>query len=162
MNDSKTKLKGILLIGIGNTGRNDDGLGWQFADIAAETIAAEMDIEYRYQLQVEDAELVSQYKTVFFADASVTKLPQGFEIKQCHPAAHYMYSSHAQTPETVLYLAKELYHHVPVAYTIAVEGNNWDMGTSLSKKAAKNLEEAMKMFTEKLKRLMGNFSGFEG
>lgn len=153
MNDSKTELKGILLIGIGNTGRNDDGLGWQFADIAAEQFAAEMDIEYRYQLQVEDAELVSTYKLVFFADASVTSLPEGFEIKHCHPAAHYMYSSHAQTPGTVLYLAKELYHHVPVAYTIAVEGNNWGMGTTISKKAIKNLEKAMKAFKEKVERL---------
>ena len=70
MNDSKTEKSGILIIGIGNSGRNDDGLGWKFVDIASQTMRGYFDVEYRYQLQIEDAELVSKYNKVIFADAT--------------------------------------------------------------------------------------------
>jgi Ni,Fe-hydrogenase maturation factor len=62
-------LSRTLLIGIGNSGRADDGLGWAFLDEVEKTLPKNYDLEYRYQLQVEDAELISHYNTVFFIDA---------------------------------------------------------------------------------------------
>ncbi len=139
MNYSKADKKGILVIGIGNSGRSDDGLGWRFADMLAALETENVDIEYRYQLQVEDALLVSEYAVVIFADASQETLEKGFAIRPCMPGSNYYFSSHMQSAETVLYLAKELYQTKPKAYTLAIAGYDWELGTSLSKQAQQNL-----------------------
>ncbi len=146
MNNLKTDDSNVLVIAIGNCGRNDDGLGWKFADYLRERGTGNMDIEYRYQLQVEDALLVSGYDLVFFVDASHANLEQGFEIKPCNAAGHYFFSSHAQTPETILYLSADLYNKIPIAYTIGIAGFNWGMGTSISYRASNNLEAAFRYF----------------
>ena len=44
-----------IILGIGNNGRQDDGLGWAFLDFLEEQNTT-IDLEYRYQLQIEDAE----------------------------------------------------------------------------------------------------------
>jgi hydrogenase maturation protease len=146
MKNLKTERAKILLIAIGNSGRNDDGLGWKFAEKVQHSIHRLIDVEYRYQLQVEDAALVYKYDKVFFADASHAILENGFEIKACSPADHYFFSSHVQAPETILYLDKELYDKIPEAFTIAIAGDNWGLGTTLSTAAEKNLQSAFDYF----------------
>ena len=81
MKNIKTDKADILLIAIGNSGRRDDGLGWEFADKVSRSCGSLIDCEYRYQLQIEDAVMVSRYDTVIFADASHTELKEGFEVK---------------------------------------------------------------------------------
>ena len=56
-----------LLFGIGNSGRSDDGLGWEFLDKIKPNFPIDFDMEYRYQLQIEDAELAKQYQRVMFS-----------------------------------------------------------------------------------------------
>ncbi|MGB3006624.1 MAG: hypothetical protein WBC06_08955 [Chitinophagaceae bacterium] len=146
MKNLKTDRANILLIAIGNSGRNDDGLGWKFADMVQHSVHQLIDVEYRYQLQVEDASLVNKYDKIFFADASHTVFEKGFEIKSCTPADHYFFSSHVQAPETILYLDKELYDKSPEAFTIAITGDNWGLGTTLSSIAEKNLQSAFNYF----------------
>ena len=146
MKELKTNSTRILLIGIGNSGRGDDGLGWQFTELVQQAGKDYIDFEYRYQLQVEDTVVISEYEIVIFADASHAALKEGFEIKSCTAAGHYFYSSHMQSPETILYLANDLYHKFPEAYTIAISGHYWDLKTSLSKEAKKNLQSAFTFF----------------
>ena len=59
----------LLLIGIGNSGRSDDGLGWAFVETMAQNEAFTGDTLLRYQLQIEDAAQISEYKQVIFVDA---------------------------------------------------------------------------------------------
>lgn len=146
MKSLKTDLGKILLIGIGNCGRGDDGLGWKFAEFVKRAGNNSIDIEYRYQLQIEDAALISQYDTVIFADASHEILKDGFEMKACFSAGHYFYSSHIQSPGTILYLANVLYNKYPEIYVIGISGHYWNLKTSLSKDAEKNLESAYNFF----------------
>ena len=68
----------VILFGIGNCGRADDGLGWAFLDQIKEKLPDNYDIEYRYQLQVEDAELATNYDTVLFIDAHTEIFKEGF------------------------------------------------------------------------------------
>ena len=146
MKDLKTDSTKILIIGIGNSGRCDDGLGWKFTSLVESAGHHLIDCEYRYQLQIEDATLIGEYDLVFFADASHSRLKNGFEILHCTATSHYYYSSHMQSPETILYLASDLYNKFPKAYTIAISGYHWDLKTSISKKADKNLESAFAFF----------------
>ena len=80
MKKLKTDFNKLLLIGIGNSGRGDDGLGWKFTDLISEKNYHWIDLEYRYQLQIEDTELINNYDTIVFVDASHTVLKDGFEI----------------------------------------------------------------------------------
>ena len=148
MKNTRTPEKGLLVIGIGNSGRRDDGLGWKFTELLAQSVPEKADYEYRYQLQVEDVLLVCQYKKVIFADASHAAISGGFELSSCLPAAHYFFSSHAQSPETILYLAQELYQKEPAAWTMAISGQNWGLGTQLSPAAKENLEKALHFMRE--------------
>ena len=138
----------VLFIGIGNCGRGDDGLGWEFTDRLKRYDCHFLDYEYRYQLQIEDTVLIARYDTVIFADASRAELEHGFEIEKCSAANHYFFSSHIQSPETILYLANDLYNKQPEAYTVAIAGNYWELETSLSKIAEENLQSAFTFFTK--------------
>lgn len=135
-----------LLIGIGNGSRGDDALGWLFLNEIEEKDPGRFDMEYRYQLQVEDADLISQYERVLFVDASEEKLPDGFVIKKCEPANSYYFSSHLQSPETILYLSKSLYRQTPEAFVLPIKGYRWELGEPLSRDATENLKKALISF----------------
>jgi len=150
MKSLKTDTSRILLVGIGNSGRKDDGLGWKFSDLVNLWQLPFLDVEFRYQLQVEDVLLICRYGKIVFADATHSKLRKGFEHKPCTAAQHYFFSSHLQTPETILYLAKELYDKSPEASTIAMEGQDWGLGTDLSMAANMNLHKALSFFKKQL------------
>jgi Ni,Fe-hydrogenase maturation factor len=49
-----------LIVGIGNASRGDDGLGWKFLDLLKERGFDDWELIYRYQLNVEDADLVKE------------------------------------------------------------------------------------------------------
>ena len=135
-----------LLIGIGNGSRGDDALGWLFLNEIEEKDPGRFDLEYRYQLQVEDADLISKYERVLFVDATEEHLPDGFIIKKCEPANSYYFSSHLQSPEAVLYLSRTLYPQTPEAFVIPIKGHKWELGEPLSPEASEHLEKALESF----------------
>ncbi len=136
-----------IVLGIGNNGRQDDGLGWMFLDFLDEQ-KANIDLEYRYQLQIEDAELISNYETVIFVDATKEETEEGFYLEPCHPSEKYSFSTHALQPETILYLSKKLYDHNPDASIFAIQGYDWELMIGLSEKGTINLEKAKKYFED--------------
>jgi hydrogenase maturation protease len=143
----RTDLK-ILVIGIGNNCRGDDGLGWKFIELLESMGLDFIDQEYRYQLQVEDAALISEYDVVYFVDATYESLKEGFELRSCIASNEEQVSSHAQSPGAILKLANDLYNKFPEAYLLAICGEEWGLETSLSEAAQKNLIEAASFFAE--------------
>jgi len=143
------KSDNIIVLGIGNNGRQDDGLGWMFLDFLEEQ-NSDIDIEYRYQLQIEDADLISNYETVIFVDATKEETEEGFYLEPCHPSEKYSFSTHALAPETVLYLSDKLYDHNPDASIFAIQGYDWELMIGLSEKGTINLDKAIKYFKDKV------------
>lgn len=146
------ELNDILVIGIGNNARQDDGLGWKFLEILEMGFYNTDNLVYKYQLMVEDAELVSKYSTVFFIDACTTPLPLGFEIKPLKSCEKITYSTHKMPPEEIVYLTQTVYNKFPKAFVIKIEGYQWDLEIGLSKKAEKNLKNAIKAFKKQIKK----------
>ena len=141
--------KGIrLVIGIGNDGRGDDAMGWLFADWIAQN--GMMEVEYRYQLQVEDAELISLYEEVIFVDASLEEIEQGFYFKKCEPAAAIHFSTHKIDPATILWLAREIYGATTLGYVLAIRGYNWQLEQGLSGEAKENYSRAVVFFEKEM------------
>ena len=137
-----------LIMGIGNYSRQDDGLGWEFLDLLQNNpiFSDYFKIEYRYQLQIEDADLLCQYDSVFFVDASKNSLNDGFLIKKVKPFNLNGFTSHSLSPETILFLSKQLFNHQPKAYIIEIEGFKWTLMNGLSINAKINLNNAFQYF----------------
>jgi hydrogenase maturation protease len=138
----------ILLIGIGNNCRGDDGLGWKFIELVESMELDFISHEYRYQLQVEDAALISEYDVIYFVDASYEKMDKGFELRSCIAFDEEQVSSHAQSPGAILKLANDLYKKFPEAWILAIGGESWEIQTCLSETAERNLVEATSFFAE--------------
>jgi len=138
----------ILLVGIGNNCRGDDGLGWKFIDLVESMGLDFINCECRYQLQVEDAALISEYDVVYFVDATYENLPDGFELRPCIAFNEESFSTHAQSPGAIVKLANDLYKASPKAFILAICGVEWELQTSLSESAQKNLIEATSFFAE--------------
>ena len=143
------KSDNILVFGIGNSGRQDDGLGWLFLDslLEFESFAS---LEYRYQLQIEDAELITNYDEVIFIDATKEETKTGFYLKPCYLSEKYSFSTHALVPETILYISNRIYNHHPKATILGIQGYHGELKTGLSKKAKKNLDKAITYFKNKI------------
>ncbi len=137
-----------IIIGIGNSGRKDDGLGWAFLDEIKSKLPSHFDIEYRYQLQIEDAELISTYKTVYFVDAHKDQFDKGYVLKECHPKSDQGFTTHQLAPETVLYISKKLYNTQPQAYILGISGQHFDLQIGLTEMASSNLSKAITFFDQ--------------
>ncbi|MEX1381796.1 hydrogenase maturation protease [Lutibacter sp.] len=140
------KLDNILIIGIGNNTRQDDGLGWGFLDSLLKDGYNEENLLYKYQLMVEDAELIGDYDNVIFVDACITELKNGFEIERIYPAEQVAFSTHEVPPNQVLNLCETIYNKKPKAFMIKIQGYVWDIEIGLSEKATENLAKSIANF----------------
>lgn len=142
------KLDNTLVIGIGNNTRQDDGLGWNFLELLENEGFNADNLLCKYQLMVEDAELISAYKTVIFVDACKSELNGGFSFERIYPAEEVSFSTHSVPPNQILNLCKTIYAKKPKAYLLKIQGYNWDIGVGLSKPAKTNLNNAFTCFIE--------------
>ena len=94
----------VLLIGYGNPGRRDDGLG-PLAVAAIDLLdLPDVTVEEAYQLQVELAEPIAGHDVVVFVDASVSGR-EPFELRDVEPSLDFGFSTHAMSPEGILGVA---------------------------------------------------------
>ena len=139
---------GTILFGIGNCGRSDDGLGWAFIDRLQQETTFTGQIEYRYQLQVEDAALISEVQDVIFVDAYRGELPDGFQMAQCEASNEFEFTSHVLPPGAVLALCRDLYGKKPRASVLLIEGQAWGLSTGMSTSARTHLDRAVRYFRD--------------
>ncbi|MCF7859390.1 MAG: hypothetical protein K9N07_08760 [Candidatus Cloacimonetes bacterium] len=145
----------ILFYGYGNPGRQDDALGIRFIDAlqiwVEEQGYSNIFFESNYQLNIEDADTISNYDLVYFVDATVEEI-NSFGIMDVELSnAQVEFTMHAISPGVVLSLCKQIYNKVPVASTIHIRGFEWELefDKGLTKRAEKNLQDALK-YTKKL------------
>jgi len=146
--------KKILIIGYGNPGRLDDGLGPALAEEIEKLELSFVTVDSDYQLTVEDASYVCEYDVVVFADASVN-CPESYEFKEIIPAKETMsFSSHSCSPEAVLGLADQLFQSKVKGYALGIRGYEFnEFGQKLSADALLNLQKAKEFIVEKIQFL---------
>lgn len=152
-----------LIIGIGNPGRGDDGLGpalvERLAGMAAETMPEGSVTEtpegpavvWKYQLNIEDAGLIKDFDHVVFADAAL-KEGEPPTLKAITPAASMTFTTHELFPAAVLALSEELYDRAPRAFLLSMRGFSWDPAEGLSDGARRNLDRAVGLLRDHLER----------
>jgi len=139
----------VLVLGYGNPGRQDDGLG----------PAAVAEIERfgwpnltafdNYQLNIEDAMDVAAHDVVWFVDAAKTG-PSPYAVHDVSPASTIEFTSHIVRPEAILAIARQCYGGSPPAFLLAIRGYEFEFIEALTPAATDNLRAALAMLTERI------------
>ncbi len=133
----------ILLIGYGNPGRVDDGLGPALAEAISELHIPGATVDANYQLQVEDARAVADHDVIVLADADVRCDPP-FSFELIQPSSEVSFSSHSISPASLLGMARDLFGFSGSGYALAIRGYEFDsFGERLSEQAKANLARAI-------------------
>jgi hydrogenase maturation protease len=153
----------VLLFGIGNPGRFDDGLGPALAEAVEARKLPGVDVDADYQLTVEDAAAVAEHRVVVFADADAGEGPEPFTFRPLGPVAGVGFSSHGLEPGGVLALAATLFGGRPEAYLLGIRGYEFgergdgriELGEGLTPEARENLAAALDFLLPKLRGWTG-------
>lgn len=141
----------VLVIGYGNPGRKDDGLGPALATSIERLDLPGVTVDSGYQLSVEDAAAVAEHDVVVFADATCTG-DEAFSFQALEPGEIVTFSTHSVQPAGVLALARELFAAYTAGYVLAIRGYAFDeFGEGLSADARANLAAASE-FIERVLR----------
>ena len=141
----------VLLIGYGNPGRLDDGLGPALATAIERRNIPGVTVDATYQLNVEDAVAVAEHDVVILADADVAG-PEPFGFRSIGPKRDLSFSSHSVEPEALLDLAQRLFGATGKGYILGIRGYRFnEFGEWLSDCAEANLAEAVE-FVESVLR----------
>jgi hydrogenase maturation protease len=142
----------VLVLGIGNPGRRDDGLGAAAAERLRKRRLRGVACDANYQLAIEDALACAERDVVVFVDAA-RGLRKPFAFRKVKPAGGLPAMSHALGPEAVLAVAAGLYGKRPEAWILAVRGRRFGVGEGLTEEAGRNLELALAFLADFLKGL---------
>lgn len=133
----------ILVIGYGNPGRGDDGLGPAFIQRLEELAIPGVTLESDYQLTIEHAALAAEHDIVVFVDAAVD-VESPFYFRTLVPAAVSGFTSHGVTPGQVLSLAHTCFDVAPRGYLLGIRARIPDrFEEGLSAPAREALEAAL-------------------
>jgi len=131
----------VFVLGFGNPGRRDDGLGAAAAERLAARGLPGLTCDANYQLQLEDALACANHDVVVFIDAARgLRVPFAWSAVHPEPPAAM---SHSLGPGGVLALCAALYGRFPEAHLLAIRGHRWGLGEGLSPRAEGNLAAAL-------------------
>jgi hydrogenase maturation protease len=144
----------VLIVGYGNPGRQDDGLGPEIVQELEQLQLSGLTLEADYQLSIEHAADLGQSDKVIFVDAAVSG-PEPYQVKRLEAARSIEFTSHALGPEAVLAICEDTYKHTPEALLVAVRGYSFEFAEGLSDKARQNKSKAL----EFIKNLIDQWRG---
>ncbi len=165
-----------LIYGIGNVGRQDDGLGWAAAD-RLEVLYPDSAQEYirHYQLFFEDVALLQEKELVLFIDACKRDVPDpivphavilqdmvhGFAIEPIQAAMDLSFTSHSISLPSIAAMCELCYQNCPEIWLLSIQGYQWELELGLSPQAQKNLDRALHYIGREGVRAVGSpvFSG---
>jgi hydrogenase maturation protease len=143
----------VLVLGYGNPGRQDDGLG--------PALAAEIEVLGwpgvtvcdNYQLVIEDAVDIAEHDVVWFVDAARDGC-EPCEARRLSPAFDVTFSSHLVKPETLLAIAEQYYGKSPEAWLLGIRGYEFEFLEGLTDRASSNLAVALALIRDRIGNLL--------
>jgi len=135
----------LLVYGIGNIGRQDDGLGPLVVEqLAARGVPAGVTLESAYQLAPEDALLLSTHAAVVFVDATAAAdARHPYALSAVAPASEIAFTTHALSPGALLTLCRRLYGAAPAAFALALPARGFEVNAPLSDAAVACLDRTV-------------------
>lgn len=140
----------ILILGYGNPGRGDDGLGPETVN-RLETLrqhgllpsTSNLTLLTDFQLQVEHVLDMEGQDLCLFIDAHL-KAPLPFSFERVYPEAVPSFSTHRVSPGTLLKVHEDLKGPSPPAFALGIPATAFDLGAPLSEEAQNALDEAFR------------------
>jgi hydrogenase maturation protease len=148
----------VLIVGYGNPGRQDDGLGPEIVQELEQLNLPGLTLEADYQLSIEHAADLEQSERVIFVDAAVQG-PEPFEVKRLEAARNIEFTSHTLGPEAVLAICHDTYPRAPEALLVAVRGYSFEFSEGLTDKARENKSKALEFITNLIDQWRGKKHG---
>ena len=132
-----------LIYGIGNVGRQDDGLGWAFVDgLEAEGLCSNAEMHKNYQLLLEDAELISNKERVLFIDATKEASVASFTLGRAVAKMDFSFTSHAVSIPAIMATCQRCFQRLPEVHVLAIRGFEFELAMGLTPAAQRNLDGA--------------------
>ena len=153
----------IIMIGYGNTDRQDDGVAWHvLAGVArglghpvsgppgegffpGETLqlgAMTLQIEFHLQLVPEFSETIAGYDAVVFIDAHTGRIAEDLSFSEIHSQFQASPFTHHLTPQSCLELARALYGKQPAGYLMTIRGYEFGFTNDCSPRTQALVEAA--------------------
>jgi hydrogenase maturation protease len=146
----------VLIIGIGNPLRSDDGIGWHAIQALSDHLAdRNIKTLTLHQLTPEIAEAASRVEQIIFIDAARIGTPGAVTCKQIRPNGSSTASSHHISPTGVLKLAEDLYGRCPIAHIVTIAGESFQFGGSISPL----VRSALPALVTEIRHLIGRYQG---
>jgi hydrogenase maturation protease len=140
----------VLVLGYGNPGREDDGLG-PAAVAAIERLAwPHVTVGSNYQLVIEDVVEIAAADIVWFVDASRDGA-EPWATRSIAPTYDVTFTSHLVSPGALLAMAQQYYGKAPAAHLLAIRGYEFAFAEGLTDRATANLRAAVAL----LRRAVG-------
>jgi len=143
-NKTATQTASTLIFTWGNPSRGDDAIGPIIYERLEKEGLANVDRLTDFQLQIEHMIDLENRQKIIFIDSSISaKAP--FEFYEIFPIEDDSYTSHAMSPQSLLAVYQKVNNQPPpTAFMLSIRGYEYGLGLSISKKAEKNIDEAMK------------------
>lgn len=141
--NARTMPKPVLVFGYGNPSRGDDALGPLLVEYVQDHCDTDgIDVLIDFQLQIEHALDLEHRELILFADASVA-CEAPFELNELEPALEIGYTTHALHPASVMAVFQSIRKQPPPpCFLLAVKGEAFELGESLSASAERHLRQA--------------------
>jgi len=156
-----------LLIAYGNPSRRDDGLAFhillnlrtlfdleavELLDLTDGELLPGLQAIYAQQLIPEMSEALSKVQVAIFIDAHVADAGwPPIYWQETTPRFEAGMVSHHFTPDTLLAWSVSLFGRAPRAFTLSVEGVDFDFGYELAPQTAVLADQAAALLAEKIK-----------
>lgn len=141
------------MYGYGNPGREDDGLGIELVKKleawSKQSGLQGIKCDSNYQLNIEDAEIISGKDVVIFADASTEEIDD-FILSEVTGESEATFTTHAASPGYIVKLCTELFGKCPRVYLLHIKGYQWEFREQISEKAEHNLNNAYEFMKDYL------------
>ncbi len=142
-------MKKILIYGVGNIGREDDGLGIYFIQELEKYHNSHFLLESNYQLNVEDCLLFEEVSMAIFVDASLNGgKDDSYFFSEIFPQDEVHFSTHGMSPQSLLAFSQQYYNLSPPSFLLEICGQNWKFQEGLSLLGQRNLDCSLKFFNE--------------
>ena len=122
----------LLVIGYGNTLRQDDQAGPTVAELIEARALPGVRTLVCAQLSPEHAEAVAAARAVVFVDAQQAGPYATISLQVVPPGESSQVTTHAAEPWTLLALAREVYGRVPPAWLLTVPAESFGFGAEIS------------------------------
>jgi hydrogenase maturation protease len=141
----------ILILGYGNPGRGDDGLGPALVERIEALELINVSVDADYQLNIEDAAQMAEHDMVLFVDAS-TDAVEPYELSKVQAASAITFTSHSVSPQSLVAMCEDHFSASPQTWVLAIRGYDFEFAEGLSERAERNLKQAFE-FTQSQIRL---------